>query len=150
MRPINSRPTIRDLGNTNTLQRLKAHENILNPIAFLFTVISFGLSWFNRQGDTGFANELLTGFIHTNDRKPGIIRLLVNTEHFFHLANKFRVRFRRDTPFLFQPGFQFIFLSVWRTVSGQTDSTNSNSTNLSANSLKVQRAFPSGAELYPT
>ena len=53
-----------------------------------------------------------------------------------------------DTPFLLLPGFEFVFLSSWRTVSRELLSANSNSTTLPASNRSVQCVCPAGAVLH--
>ena len=53
-----------------------------------------------------------------------------------------------DTPLFLLPGLEFVFLSIWRTVSREMLSANSNSTTLSANNWSVQCVCPSGAALH--
>ena len=43
-----------------------------------------------------------------------------------------------DTPLFLLPGLEFVFLSIWRSVSREMLSANSNSTTLSANNWSVQ------------
>src|SRR5205807_9766824 len=73
-----------------------------------------------------------------------IVGSVVNLQDIFHRTDEFGIGLRRDAPLLLQPRLEFVFFSVRRTVSVDTVSTTSNSTNLSANSRKVQRARPRG------
>jgi len=110
----------------------------------IFTVLFGYGSRFARQGIANFRKQLLADFIETNLRKSCIIGPLIHAEHVFHRRDKGGIRLRWNAPLLFEPGLEFVFLSVIRTVSWLTLSTTSNSTSLSASIRKVQHALPSG------
>ena len=68
-----------------------------------------------------------------------IVRLFVGFQHFFHVRDKLRVRFRRNHPVFDLRFVMPFFLACWRTVSWLMDSTISNATSSAANSRSVHR-----------
>ena len=71
----------------------------------------------------------------------------VNLQHIFHRRDKLRVCLGWDTPLLYPPRLEFVFFSVWCTVSCEIASTYSKATMRSASSRRVQRPAPSGGVL---
>ena len=55
-----------------------------------------------------------------------------------------------ETPLLMLPGFEFVFLSSWRTVSRDSEGASPKATALSASNRNVQRSRPAGAGLQVT
>jgi hypothetical protein len=82
-------------------------------------------------------DELLGPFIKTDQRPFRIVRPLIHIQHLFHLANKLGVGIGRNDPLLVTPRLEFVFFSVFRTVSSLISSTICNSTNLSASNCRV-------------
>ena len=87
---------------------------------------------------------LLAGLVQTDKNFVVPIPALIDFQHVFHRTDELGAALRRDAPALFQPRLEFVFLSVWRTVSVLMLSTISHSTSRSANSFSVQPARPSG------
>src|SRR5215216_4281223 len=87
---------------------------------------------------------LLITLIKADHRPPGIERPGIHVQDIFHLRDEGGIGFGRDFPFDFQPRLEFVFLSVRRTVSRAIESTNFNSTSLTASSANVQRSAPCG------
>jgi len=102
-------------------------------------------SWLGRKGWSHFADQLFARLVHADDRKPRIVRTMIDLENVLHAEHDLDAGFGRDTPVLLPMGFQLVFFSVLRTVSYESSSSStSNSTMRSASSLSVQRAYPSG------
>jgi len=55
-----------------------------------------------------------------------------------------------ETPLLMLPGFEFVFLSSWRTVSRDSEGASPKATASSASNRNVQRSRPAGAGLQVT
>ena len=71
---------------------------------------------------------------------------MVQVQHVLHSSHELPAHLR-DAPFLLRPRLEFVFLSVWRTVSREMLSANPIATTLSASSCSVQCVCPSGASL---
>ena len=60
---------------------------------------------------------LLADLIHADLRKARVVGTGVDTQHILHLVDKQSVLLGGNAPLLFEPGLQFVFFSVRRTVS---------------------------------
>ena len=100
-----------------TAERLKEHEQITGSVAFIFIIIALRLSGFCRQGLPHFSDELLAGFVKTDQWTLSIIGLVIKLQYVLHRAYEISILFRRDYPGLVLPGFETVFLSSCRTVS---------------------------------
>ena len=87
--------------------------------------------------------KLLAGFVETDYGAVGVVRSMVNLQHVLHGTDEIGVLLGRNHPLAIQPGLQLVFFSVLPDGLGTDRIHNSNSTSLSANSRKVQRAGPS-------
>ncbi len=74
-----------------------------------------------------------------------VIRQMINRENIFHCCYKGRVLLRRDFPVFTAVRLKFAFFKIRCAVTWETEDANLSSTALSARSLTVQRAWPSGA-----
>lgn len=101
----------------------KAHEKISSAIALILVVKAFRLSRFCRNWSLSFSDQLLGCFIKADQGIIHLFRCSVKLQHFFYLSNKFCNRFRRNHPALLLPWLEFVFFSVWRTVSCEIEST---------------------------
>ncbi len=70
-----------------------------------------------RQRWSCAAEQLLAHFIHTDLPIAGIVGSDVDRQHILHTGYKVRIGFGGETPLLFQPGLELVFLSTCRTVS---------------------------------
>ena len=80
----------------------------------------------------------------------GMVRVVVcvvQVQHVLHSSHELPAHLR-DAPLLLLPRLEFVFLSIWRTVSREMLSANPIATTLSASSWIVQSACPSGASLH--
>jgi hypothetical protein len=145
MRVVDCRPTFGHNYVSLTAERLEHHKQVRRPVAFVFVISSGRAAWGRGDRHTGFLHKLLAGFVEADHGAFWVVRPMVNLQHVLHRADEIGVLLGGDHPLLTQPGLQLVFLSVCRTVSLPIESTTSNSTNLSASSLKVHRALPSGA-----
>src|SRR5262245_49012702 len=101
----------------------------------------------HRFGWAALVEELLGSFVQADQRSLRIEGTLVDIQHVFHGAHKRGVGFGRNAPALLQPGLEFVFLSVWRTVSWLTASTYPCWISRSASRCSVQRFCPLGGAL---
>src|SRR5207245_748766 len=125
-------------------QRLREREHIGRAVAFVLVVETLTSPRRGGKGSLCFDGQLLTQFIHADQRQARIVQALVGLQHVFHVVDKLGIVLRRNAPHAFLPGLQFIFFRQRRTVSCETSSTMSSSTTRSANSRNVQRACPDG------
>src|SRR5262249_29250247 len=93
-----------------------------------------------------FADQLIGALVETHHRKARVIGLGVEIQDLLHPPDKFATD-RRDTPLLFQPGFNCVFFRVRPTVSSEIASTIPTSTNRSASNCSVHRLRPLGGRL---
>src|SRR6266542_3228020 len=95
-------------------------------------------------GRAGIGQQLLGHFVHAYQGPTRIVRSGVHLQHVLHPPHERPARRGRDHPLLPLPRLEFVFLSTRRTVWYETASTMSNSTSRSANSRRLQRAWPAG------
>src|ERR1019366_1737851 len=126
-------------------ERFEHHEHIRRAVALVFIIGRRQTPRSSGNRRARFLDQLLAGFVETNQRTLGIVGPMIDLQHVFHRTNKVRILIRLNHPALVQPRLQLVFFSVVRTVSALMESTSCNSTILSANNCKVQRARPSGA-----
>src|SRR5262249_42571941 len=101
------------------------------------------------QRRAGFLDQLFTRLIEVDFRALGIVGLSVEVEDLFHLRDKFGPD-GGEAPLLMLPGFEFVFLSSWRTVSRDSEGASPKATASSASNRNVQRSRPAGAGLQVT
>ena len=92
------------------------------------------------------AHQLLGRLVETDHGMVGVVVFMVQVQHILHSSHELPAHLR-DAPFLLRPRLEFVFLSVWRTVSREMLSANPIWTTLSASSCSVQCVCPSGASL---
>src|SRR5205085_9730144 len=85
-------------------------------------------------------------FGKTDLRRGGLIWLGIQIKDVLHSRHKVRIDVG-NAPLLMLPGLQGVFLSNWRTVSGEIRRTYPNSTTLPASMRTVQWSCPSGTLL---
>src|SRR5208337_2171207 len=115
--PIDLRFPFANGNFTPTGQRLGEHEDAGGTRALVFVVDPLAVLGGGGDGRTRFLQQLHRLLVHTEDWKRGIIRPLVDFQHFFHVSNKFAVGFWRNHPILDFPIRHAVFFSVRRTVS---------------------------------
>src|SRR5208282_5554343 len=143
-RPVGSRPLIADLYDSFASQRFHRHENIGRAATLVFTIVFRNGTRTRGELDADLCDQLLAALIHANHGSAGIVRTMVHFQHIFHRGHEFGRRSRRQAPALLQPGLEFVFFSVRRTVSCESSVTYSKATMRSANNRNVHRARPSG------
>jgi hypothetical protein len=126
------------------LERLEGHEHVSRTLPLVFGVEAFRLPGLHRQRISHLGQQLAGSLVEANDRAFRIVRLFVEVQDCFHPPHECGVLLGRDHPLLDEVRAKFVFLSVLRTVSCETDSTMPSSIALSARSLKLQRSHPLG------
>ena len=143
-RPIYFGAPVRHFHPAPPFQRSEQHEKVAHPVALVFVIVGPGRPRPRRAGLTGLAYLLLAGLVQAHQHFVVAIGAMIDRQHVFHRAHELGAALGRDAPAFFQPRLEFVFFSVWRTVSGLMLSTISRSTNRSANNFSVQPARPSG------
>ena len=119
-----------------------------HPIAFVFNVVAFAMARLCRYRSSYFLDALHSCLIHAHHRILRVLRPMANLQHRLHLTYKCSTLLCRNAPHTFLPRFYSVFFNTCRTVSGEIDSTISNSTIRSLSICKVQRQCPSGGVLH--
>src|SRR6201991_1148417 len=129
--------------------RFAHHEQVAHASSLILIIKASDFPSTGGNWLPGFSDQLLARLIEADRGTHFVVIFGIQIKHIFHASNELGVDFA-DTPLLFQPRLEFVFLSTWRMVSRAIESVNFNSTTLSANSRNVQRARPSGGLLQAT
>ena len=132
-----------------TPQWLAEHEQITGAVAPVLIVEPLSPSRPGWERYATLPNELSGGLIKTDRRSLGVVGLLIQVQDILHGRYKLCAH-RWNAPLLPLPGLQLVFLSIWRTVSGEMDGAKPNSTTFPAKRRSVQRPRPSGGVLHAT
>jgi len=103
------------LGDDNVpppTQRFDFQKDFGHAVTNIFVVNEGRMARSRRDGGGDFANELLGGFIHAHQRKPAIVRQVVEIENILHGGHKGSVLMGRDLPILAQVRLKFVFFST--------------------------------------
>src|SRR5271166_2085331 len=134
-----------DLDAAPAFQGRKHHEYVGDAVAFVFVIVTRGLSGFGGDRRAGLDDQLFGGFIQTHERTIGIARFLVGFQHIFHRGDEAGVGVWRDHPLPIAVRFERVFFSVRPIVLSLTCLTMFSSTTFSSSRRRLQRANPSGA-----
>src|SRR6266571_4650869 len=127
-------------------QRFDEHKQVRRPQSLVFIVRALRMSWLDGQRLTDLPMHHQRLFVKTDLRHGGIIGLSIQIQHVLHRRHKVGIEVG-NAPLLMLPGLQSVFLSNWRTVSGDILRTYPNSTTWPANMRSVQWSCPSGTVL---
>src|SRR5829696_2935794 len=120
-------PTTPALGRghpTPAGKRLEGHRDVGGaPSLVLVVATSTGQSHSGGQWLADLGKELAGTLIETDHGDERIVRVFVEVEYGLHPPDERGVLFRRDHPPFEEVGTQFVFLSVFLTVSWVTAST---------------------------
>ena len=89
----------------------------------------------------------LGGLVKTHHRTLRVVLFVVQVQHILHPGHELPAHLW-DAPLFLLPRLEFVFLSIWRTVSKEMLPANSSSTTLSASRWSVQLTCPSGGLLH--
>src|SRR3982074_3790548 len=78
------------------------HEQIGRPVAPVFVIMPGGLSWFRRDRQARFGNDVVGRLVEAQQRKIWIIRPLINPQHVPHRGNGGAAAIRWNDPLLSQ------------------------------------------------
>src|SRR5215207_995017 len=143
------RPLLRHLDMPVAALRLTEEEEVTHPLTAVLVVVTLRLTRRGRQWRARLGDQLLACLVKADDGALLIVGFFIQVQHVFHAGDELGVDLA-DTPLLFQPRLEFVFLSTWRTVSRAMVEAKPNSTTLSAKSRNVQRARPPGGVLHAT
>src|SRR5271157_1618515 len=114
LRVIGGGVAIGDLHLAPTFQRREHHEYVGHAIALVFVIVPDGASRFGGDRRARLDDQLLGGFIQTDEGAIGIARLLVSFQHVFHGGDEAGVGVRRDHPLPIAVGLEDVFLASFR------------------------------------
>src|ERR1700674_5208917 len=120
------------------------HEQIGRPVAPVFVIMPGGLSWFRRDRQARFGNELLGRLVDADQGTFRIIRPLINVQDVLHGGHEGGAGVRGNDPLLSQMRLESVFFSVRPIVLSLARLTIFSSTTASSSSCNVQRARPAG------
>ncbi len=143
---VHSSATLGHLDMPPASFRLTEHEQVSGPVSLVLVVILFHSTRPGPDGRFLVGHQLLGRLIETDHGMVGVVVFMVQVQHILHSSHELPAHLR-DAPFLLRPRLEFVFLSVWRTVSREMLSANPIWTTLSASSCSVQCVCPSGASL---
>jgi len=101
-------------------QWLTRQENFAHAGSFKRVIHAFWLPWLHWQRLAFILQELFGTFIHTHLEKAGVVGAGVDLQHILHTPDERGAGLGGNAPALLQPGFEFVFLRVLRTVSWLT------------------------------
>src|SRR5262245_16422504 len=123
------------------------HKQVASPFALISIIRAARVPSLHGQGSTDVGQQLFAGFVKVDLRALGIIGLGIQVQDILPLRDKLRA-YLRNTPLLFEPGLERVFLSTRPTVSAEQLSANPSSTTRSASNCSVHRSRPPGAVLH--
>src|SRR5271155_2908782 len=134
-----------DLDPAPALQRREHHEYIGHAVALVFVIVPGGSSGLGGDRRARLDDQLLGGFIQTDQRAIGIPWFLIGFQHVFHRGDEAGVGGQRDHPLPLAVRFDDVFFRGLPIVLSLPFSTMFNSTSFSSSRRRLQRANPSGA-----
>src|ERR1700720_4922165 len=93
------------------------HEQIGRPVAPVFVIMPGGLSWFRRDRQARFGNELLGRLVDADQRTFRIIRPLINLQDVLHGGHEGGAGVRWNDPLLSQMRLEVFFFASARSNS---------------------------------
>src|SRR6266540_456595 len=148
VRPVDAGAPRADHDVAPAAQRLADEEQVAHPAALVLIILACWPAGLHRHGRGDLRQELAAGLIQAHLRVARIVGLGVDPKHVLHAPHELGIVLGRDAPAFLQPRLEAVCCKAWRTVSYDTDSTNSSSTSRSASSRNVQRLRPSGGALH--
>ena len=127
--------------------RLTEHEQVSSAVSLVLVVISFHPTRLGPDDRSLIGHQLPGCLVETDHGMVRVVVCVVQVQHVLHSSHELPAHLR-DAPLLLLPRLEFVFLSIWRTVSREMLSANPIATTLSASSWIVQSACPSGASLH--
>ena len=122
------------------------HEQVAGAVSLILGVIAFHTSGPRLNCRSHILDQLLGCLIETDHWTVWVMVLVVQVQHILHPSHELPTHFG-NAPLLPLPRLEFVFFSIWRTVSGEMLSENPIATTLPASSRSDHRVCPSGAAL---
>ena len=122
--------------------RLTEHEQVSSAVSLVLVVISFHPTRLGPDDRSLIGHQLPGCLVETDHRMVRVVVCVVQVQHVLHSSHELPAHLR-DAPLLLLPRLEFVFLSIWRTVSREMLSANPIATKLDRPS-----ACPSGASLH--
>ena len=101
-----------DLDAAPALERRENHEYIGHAVSLVFVIVPDDSSGSRRNRSARLDDQLLGGFIQTDEGAIGIARLLVSFQHIFHGGDEAGVGVRRNHPLPIAVGLEDVFFRV--------------------------------------
>ena len=117
--------------------RLTGEEQVARPSPLVFVVLTPRPPRLCRQRFPHVGEQLGGGLVKADHRPLRIVGLGVEIQHVLHGRHELST-YLGDAPLFLEPRLERVFFSRRRTVSGDKDSTNPNSTTLPARARMVQ------------
>src|SRR5258708_30888619 len=121
------------------------HEQIGRPVAPVFVIMPGGLSWFRRDRQARFGNELLGRLVDADQRTFRIIRPLRNLQDVLHRGHEGGAGVRWNDPLLSQMRLERVFFSVPPIAFSRARLMIFSSATAFSSRCNFQRARPAGA-----
>lgn len=115
-RPVPFGSALLDLNVPAASERLTGQKQLANCLAMLFAVLFGYRSQFACQPIANVGEQLAADLIEAHVWKPCLLGPLLHAQHVFHRGEKGSIGPGCDTPLLFEPGLEFVFLSAVGTV----------------------------------
>jgi hypothetical protein len=110
-------PACGDFHVPPTSQRLQEQKQVASALALLFVVITLRFARLYRQGLLFLVNQLIGNLIKADHRIKRVIGFSIQIQNIFHPPDKVSPNHGRNTPFLLDPRFQFVFFRTNLTAS---------------------------------
>ena len=123
--------------------RLTEHEQVSSAVSLVLVVISFHPTRLGPDDRSLIGHQLPGCLVETDHGMVRVVVCVVQVQHVLIRATNSPLTSGMHHSFFFH--LEFVFLSIWRTVSREMLSANPIATTLSASSWIVQSACPSGA-----
>src|SRR5260221_835601 len=146
LRKIQPRALLGHSDTTQAGQRFDQHKQVRRPQALIPIVGALRGAGLARQWLAHLTMHHQRLFVKADLRSAGIVGLGIQVQDVLHGRHKVGIDVG-NAPLLMLPGLQGVFLSNWRTVSGEVPRTYPNSTALPASMRSVQWSCPSGTLL---
>src|SRR2546421_1205227 len=130
-------------------QRFDEEKQIGGAQSLILVIDALDLSWLQWHWGPHvglWGHEL---FVKADAGIARIVLFFIEIQHILHRSDKLR-SYGWNAPLFMLPGLEFVFLSNWRMVSGEIDSTKPSSTAFPASKRTVQWSWPPGAGLHAT
>ena len=92
-------------------------KQVAHPVALVFVIVGMAAPGRGGRSLRVSPTSCLLVFIQTHQHLVVLELAVVHLQHVLHGADKLGISLGRDAPAFLQPRLEFVFFSVWRTVS---------------------------------